>query len=600
MIAWLRKHSVECFVFLGMLAACCCGLYGAEIVRINGRFALFVGEMKQYGIGVFPTLYNKPYTDYPSTLVFLMYLTSLGGNVINMLTLAFPTALASAWAALFTYKIGETVSRRTGILSVFFLPLAFDFLSMSSAPGLDIFVTAATVTLFWALRKLDDGASRAYFLVPILAVLFSFTVRGPMGILVPSAVWIAFYAVARRWKLMILAGFLAGLTSIVAMVIFMELTYLQGGRELLYLFFHDQILSRFGSSRPFHYFVTNAMGSFAITYPLALIILVVMACKFFQAPAENDSPAIKLGRELAGWIIIVIIGFSIPGTKHLRYITPIIPAMALLCGLWLTGGFSNIFLDKLHKLFIRIASLAAPVLFVASLLAAVILPFILPFVLPGVNLPIGILVLLFGLLSWGIIVCVPQYLGAMQKSRRELFEVFTLAVATVVIHGYLVLPIESAVESSRAFSAEITKAREGKQLVYYNFGPDGDELKYLLNLPLEERFIGEYVIIREEESQPEQSEEQFLQTWVEKLIALFPEDIHTENPPLLPRYKIAEEYQALFEYPEDTFFLTREKYFNRTPEAIRNAFDVVVKGDLGHQECLVFRRKPGATMPELQ
>ena len=216
------------------------------------------------------------------------------------------------------------------------------------------------------------------------------------------------------------------------------------------------------------------------------------------------------------------------------------------------------------------------------------------------NLPIGILVLLFGLLSWGIIVCVPQYLGAMQKSRRELFEVFTLAVATVVIHGYLVLPIESAVESSRAFSAEITKAREGKQLVYYNFGPDGDELKYLLNLPLEERFIGEYVIIREEESQPEQSEEQFLQTWVEKLIALFPEDVHTENPPLLPRYKIAEEYQALFEYPEDTFFLTREKYFNRTPEAIRNAFDVVVKGDLGHQECLVFRRKPGATMPELQ
>ena len=94
--------------------------------------------------------------------------------------------------------------------------------------------------------------------------------------------------------------------------------------------------------------------------------------------------------------------------------------------------------------------------------------------------------------------------------------------------------------------------------------------------------------------------ELFLQTWVEKLIALFPEDVHTENPPLLPRYKIAEEYQALFEYPEDTFFLTREKYFNRTPEAIRNAFDVVVKGDLGHQECLVFRRKPGATMPELQ
>ncbi len=62
------------------------GLYSAEFTRINCRFALFIGEMRQYGIGIFPTLYDKPYTDYPATHILMMYLASFGGYAINMLT----------------------------------------------------------------------------------------------------------------------------------------------------------------------------------------------------------------------------------------------------------------------------------------------------------------------------------------------------------------------------------------------------------------------------------------------------------------------------------------------------------------------------------
>ena len=576
------KCKIPLLIFFCALCAFTTGLYSAEIIRINCRFALFTAEIGQYGLGLFPTLYGKPYTDYPSTMVYFMYLASWGGRYINMLTLTLPTALAAAYLVMMTYLIGRKISKRLGLYAVCFLFLSFEFLSIARAPNLDVFTAAATITAFYLMYSADlSGRPWCWRLVWLpFCVAFSFAVRGPMGVLIPAAVIIAYYLVNRRWMATLWSAIVCGLTALLCMWFFLQLCAWQGGHNLLWLFFDDQILSRFGSTKPFWYFFTNAAGSYALTYPLALLVIVVYGKKLCRQRPDEAKPHETLLRLLAGWILIVLLGMSIPGTKHLRYVVPVIPAMALLCGLLMLNFDHLKLFDWLKKYLLR----AAEVLPFATLLAVVINFIVFRYGLtPAVRMPFFMPILICGILCLLVIL-------TFHKSKPSYREMVLLAVAActmVVIRAMIVMPVENAGESSRQFVADAEQSRRNARLHYYFLGPDGDELKYLVNLPAEKRFIGRYVIPPDPRQQPTDPEAP-ASRGVLKLIDYFPNDRQTV---FLPRYDIQDDIYALLQFPAEDCFLTRQERFDALPADLKKHFEVVAAGQLGHQDGVIFRRK---------
>ena len=104
----LSNKKTLLIIFVLGLTAYLAGLSWQEFIKVDIRYALFTAD----GIGIFPTLYGKPYTDYPSLGIILMYFASLGGNYINMFTAALPGAVISTTTLILIFLIGARISKK--------------------------------------------------------------------------------------------------------------------------------------------------------------------------------------------------------------------------------------------------------------------------------------------------------------------------------------------------------------------------------------------------------------------------------------------------------------------------------------------------------
>lgn len=587
-------------IFVSSLFLFLAGLETLEFTRINGRFALFIGEMNLYGCGIFPTLYNKPYTDYPSTHTFLMYLFSGCGNFINMVTATLPSALAGAVVLVFTYLIGARVSRKLGIYAVFFCTLSYEFVSICRAPAMDLLVAAIMIIVFYLIYTADsDCAYKRLWWLP-LALILGFAVRGPLGLIIPTAVICGYYLINRQWLKFIVSGFVSGLLLFGCMAIWFGLCYQQGGKELLDLFLNDQIVSRFEKVKPPWYFLTNAVGSYAITYPLGLLVIALYVKKIFKAPEKTDCKELILLRGLAAWVLIVIIGLSIPGTKHLRYIVGIIPALALTAS-WILVDFDKLYLFQrirpLILLTLRIFPWAALIALVVAEIVVLIgkfdigLPFATPF-----------FVLLLICLSGRIL-----YKKTADSEQKE-FTILMLAALTSASIFVLIVPrIEQKMESSEAFVVATEQLRGDGKICFFNVGTDGDDLKYLVNLPLSKRFIGKYIYVDFNQPQPvpaqnataksipeesaakKSASERLVRYLAKSVMEILPPN-NRNFQPINPRFNVSIGLNNFLAMPGNTVFITKKSTFDKVPENIKAKFVVINTGKMGHQKYLAFRK----------
>ncbi len=564
------------------------GLYSAEFTRINCRFALFIGEMRQYGIGIFPTLYDKPYTDYPATHILMMYLASFGGYAINMLTATLPSALMAVLILIMTYLLGSRVSKWLGGYAVLLCLLSFEFLSIARAPSLDLFVAAATILAFYLIYTADqDKGWKRLLLVP-LCMVFGFAFRGPLGIVIPSIVVFSYYLVNRKWKMCAACALVSGLLAVVCMGCLLLLCVQQGGKELLAAFLRDQIVSRFETGKPVWYFFTNGLASYSITFPLGLLVIILYFKKILQQPSATDNKQLSFLRNITAWIFVVLFVMSIPGTKHLRYIVSAIPALAL-AGAWVFMNFDNLNLfTKIRKFFFAVCRIF-PLL---TLSGVIILWIVMKLSGQKTDFPVVLASILLLLLAISIF----AFLKSLKAEQRD-FTLVAIAAATLAVIKILVLePIDQSYQSARKFIADVETVRQAKtQVCFFKLGPDGDELKYLVNIPFEKRFIGQYFVPHcksesKAETIPQKTSTDLKGAAFEKILRMCPED-KIAYPSIEPRYN-THGCDKMLAMPVSTIYITRAKYYEKDfPEELKPQYEIIVAGKMGHQQCVAFRRK---------
>lgn len=451
----LAKRDAILIFFCGLIFFTL-GLRHQEIIGFESRFYLFSLEMWRHGLTWFPTTYQTPYPDYPVTSTALIYLTAKLFGALNKWIAVLPSATAAAFTLSGTYLLGAMKDRRFGGYAVGFLFFTLAFLTEARTISLDMYVTAITTWSFYFAYSRKLKTAKSPWLIISLLLVMSFAIRGPIGIIIPTGVLSVFYLLEKDWKAWFFLSVISVALLFICTGILLGIAWHVGGYHFMQNVFHMEIAGRMEANRtpPFYFYFVESFGAYAITYPLAILVVLgtLLRNRFLLI--------------LTGWVLIIMLGLSIPADKKIRYILSISPALALICS-YLFIGTQKGFLNGLQKSFILLC-------WIFPLLC---LGFLAVLYQKQVNLHYGMLTFVFIILQLFMVT-------ARKKETIFFLAVFSFFVANV----FMIEKINLVSNQTEKFVQQIENLRikQHAKLAFYQEGRDGLAIKYLINMQREE------------------------------------------------------------------------------------------------------------------
>ncbi|MDO8302356.1 MAG: hypothetical protein Q7T18_03850, partial [Sedimentisphaerales bacterium] len=320
-----------------------------EFIGFDCRFAMFAQEMLRNGPTFFPTTYGQPYPDYPATSTFLIYLASLPFGKVTPFTAILPTAVISALVLIVIYRIGAIHSRSWGVFAVLIALFTKDFFGLSRSISTDQYTTLATTTCFYLIYSADlYGKRKRIWFIPLLFIA-SFAFRGPIGLVIPAAVVCAYYLFERNLKLFAAMSLTTILLFLVCFKGLLLAAAYQGGEKFAQSVWKMQMAGRMGEAQHWiGYYWTESFAKYAVAYPFAVLVAIVS----FKKAAKRENADYKLLAGLVVWVLVVLIGMSIPGTKKIRYVLPMVPAAVLVAAYMFVVPSQKNLLSGVRKIFL--------------------------------------------------------------------------------------------------------------------------------------------------------------------------------------------------------------------------------------------------------
>ncbi len=541
MIMRIRKCE-PWLIFIASIFLFSLGHFDHEFIQFESRFGLFAQEMWRNGLSFFPTTYHTPYPDYPVTQTVLIYLVSLLFGKVTIYSAILPSAIAAATTLTLTYMLGATQSRSWGWYAVFFSLFTYEFFSAARSVTLDPFVMLATTLSFYFayMAKLRQQVNRKQWV--LIGLVLGFVFRGPIGLIIPAAVVGGFYFLERDYRVLLHFVGSALLLLVILMLMLMALAVSVDGwhfaKEVIWM----QASGRIAESKttPFFY-VLGAFASYAISYPVALCVACIQFPRWIK---PNSDEAIRLFRHLLFWTFIVIVGLSIPGTKKIRYILPIVPAISLMAGYLFVSENPDRLTHWLRQL-IKLCCFVLPFLGLVMIPACLIVAQIRSLV---INAHYFSAATLFVFEAIAVVIL-------EKKWRQHAWHVPALlgvGLATfMTLNIFMVEPITVSLNRVQPFVEQVIAHRAAAQaIVFYRLGPDAEDVKFMVALdkPLQPLFV--------------------------------------ETP------------EQLLSMQSPALFIAKQDDFDALPADVRQHFVVLVTGKIGHRACVAFSAvKAGAVAP---
>lgn len=454
-------------LFVLALALFLIGLSSQEIISFDARFYLFALEMWRHGVSWFATTYGQPYPDYPVTSTFLIYCSASLFGVLNKFTAVLPSAIAAALTVVLTYQIGALHRVKYGLYAVLALLGTFAFFKSARAIALDMYPVLFTTACFYLIHSahLKKQFKKVFWIYPLLVLSFIF--RGPIGLVMPAGVVCVYYLIEGEYKQFFIKGIAAFFLLLLCTATLLILAYQAGGDDFMHDVLSMEVIGRFGGKAiPLLFYFRDSFVSYALTYPFAFAMMLGVLCGC-RGKAQDK----KLLLQLTGWMLVILIGMSIPGDKKVRYVLPMAPALALLVAyLWDDLPTERYFFWIRRITLITYAFL--PTLFLAATLYVLQMSVKLQLVGVAPYLP---MIIFFGAMQ----VVLALMLVRKRTGWTILFGTITLLAAELL----LVEPITQSIDKTRDFVMQVENMRQHKQaaLVFYRERIDGLPIKYLVN-----------------------------------------------------------------------------------------------------------------------
>ncbi len=476
-----RKTGRESLLIFGFgLLVFTIGL-GPEFIGSQCRYALFAQEMLHYGPTYFPTTYRNPYPDYPASSTYLIYLLSLPFKKITLLSAVLPTAVTSAIILVIIYQIGSTQSKKWGGYAVIFALFTHEFLVESRSISLDQYISLATVLCFYlAYSSALSGERIKLWLIPLLFVA-GFLFRGPIGLVIPAAVTCGFYLWEKQYKKCLIFSLAALLLFGLCMTLLLATAYLQGGYGLVGRVVNAEAGGRFSYyTKNYAYYFVRGFAAYAVSFPLALIALIILGKNIFKRDTLND----RLPGHLAFWTAIIIVGMSIPGTKKTHYILPVVPPLSLLASYLFVRSEASTFAIKVRKAFLGICQILPVTIIVLTVVSFIPNRHFLAVPVSSGLIPLALLV---------ILVTVTWTRKFKEHSQDGLTLIPVAALSFIIFNTGIIEPMIYLHERTSPFIEKVEALQESQPgiIAFYRIGPDQEDLKFTTNLskPIETQFM---------------------------------------------------------------------------------------------------------------
>jgi 4-amino-4-deoxy-L-arabinose transferase-like glycosyltransferase len=311
------------------------------------RFALVAKEMVDTGKWFFPARAQELYPDKPPIFMWSIALFYWLTHSINFAFLI-PSALSGLLTVFLVYDIGRKLwSTQIGFIAGLLLTFSLQFMLQAKTAQIDAMVCAwITLGCYGLLRfTLVDGKWRWYFLAWFFMGIGVIT-KGvgflPLLMLIPYFVlrlsakqYAQAPIITRQWL-----WYLGPLVMLFAISLWFlpMLWWVDQSQNPLYEVYRDNILfrqtvTRYANSwhhiNPFWYYVISVIPGFWLPLSLALPWLIKPWWKAIkQADARIILPL--------GWIVLVIIFFSMSAGKRGVYVLPALPMLALISAPYFT------------------------------------------------------------------------------------------------------------------------------------------------------------------------------------------------------------------------------------------------------------------------
>ena len=538
---WIPRSSrgtTGTVIFLGSLLIFTFGLHSQEVIGFDSRFYLFAQEMWRNGVSWFPTTYQQPYPDYPATSTFVINLFAhlLGG--VNKFTAVLPSAIMAAITVMMTYQIGLLRNKYWGLFAAFFMLLTVAFVKSARSIALDMYPTMITACCFYLVCSAHEYKKpcRVWWVYPLL--LLGFVFRGPIGLVMPAGVVFAYYAVrgltTRSYRPLFLFGFIALCILLICTLMLLALASKVGGDTFMQAVLRMEVLGRLDNSYlPRSFYFTNSLGNYALSYPFALLTIMGVVYYYFKQKRLVNADFLML---LIAWMLVIMVGMSIPGDKKDRYILPMVPAIALLAAYPLIALPDQKYFRFLRALILRLF-LYLPAIFVLGV--EVVYLIAKP---NGLEMGIHYTAIVIALIALQLasLWCCYRYINRV--TTREMTTFLFAMLSFVVVNLMVIEPIELYVDRAHEFivAIETQRVNEQAKLVFYREQPDSLPIKYVINMPVNE--------------QP----------------------IFIETPAALVKFK------------EPAFIVTSESYFMSLPKEILHRSQILANDRVGHVRVVVF------------
>ena len=412
-------------------------------------YAQTAKEMLARGEWVTPYLLGKPQFEKPILIYWLVELSYKAFGV-NETAARLPSAVFGLLGVIAIYLLGKLLfNKRAGLLSAVILAANVEYVILSRACITDMVLTAFMLlgVLFFFYGYLEG--KRYFYILSSAAFAFSVLTKGPIAIVLPVAIFLAFLFLAGN--LNALKRMPLGWCVLVFIIVagpWYLLAYKLHGKEFVDAFFGFQNVTRFMQSEhkigsQFYY---NIPVLFAGFFPWS-VFLPFGFWHGFRKIRSGIAAEKNMMIFLFVWFLAIFIFFSISRTKLPTYIFPSFISLALIVGALWDEFLGSAGADKFITAGVKISYyLLAAVVATGAIAAAIFIYFDMPEILKGV-----IISSLF--LVTGFIV------SALAFARKRYAAAFILIVVSLMAFmaplGLLVLPEVERLETSKEVALKL-------------------------------------------------------------------------------------------------------------------------------------------------
>lgn len=298
----------------------------------EGRYVGVAWEMLRSGIWSTPTLDGLPYFHKPPLFYWItaLSLKLLGTNLWAARVAPMLGALLAIMSSYVVIRHWMSVSiARASVIILATCPFVYGGAQYANH---DMLVAGCiTATICFAAHAIllikHDQSYRAYLIAAWLCAGLGLLSKGLIGIALPGAVLLLWIVLNKDWHLILRLCWWPGPVLFAAVVLPWFIQMEQQFSGFLYYFFIEQQFHRFVGSgfnnvRPF-WFLPVALSVLTLPwFPLLLTRLRI------QAAPHAAWQALRMLCWI--WLIFILVFFSIPQSKLIGYILPVLPALAIL------------------------------------------------------------------------------------------------------------------------------------------------------------------------------------------------------------------------------------------------------------------------------